>query len=128
MMKRRNFLLFSALGAGAVALPLWYFKFRAQGYNSLLYEPEYLSYILDEAAIGELGTSYRKQNPEEASEPELISLLPESGKAMDDSGLKQIRKRIKTDYEEGAIVCLDGWLLSKTEARQCALFAIHQKS
>lgn len=127
-MKRRNFLLYSALGATSIALPVWYFKYRPEPHDPILYEPEYLSYFLDGASIYELGASYRRQIPEEAAEAALVALLPKEGEAMDDSGLKQIREQIKNDYQDGAIVCIDGWLLSKTEARQCALYSIHQKS
>lgn len=33
-------------------------------------------------------------------------------------------ERIRSDFAEGDVVKLDGWLLSRTEARICALYAL----
>ena len=35
-----------------------------------------------------------------------------------------LRQRVSRDFEEGRVVCLDGWVLSVTEVELCALFAI----
>jgi hypothetical protein len=34
---------------------------------------------------------------------------------------ENIRRLIRDDYDEGRTVCVDGWILSITEARLCAL-------
>ena len=36
---------------------------------------------------------------------------------------ESLEKKIKTDFETGNIVLVDGWVLSISEARQCALFS-----
>jgi len=35
-----------------------------------------------------------------------------------------ISVQIRNDFEEGRVVCLDGWILAVTEARLCALAAL----
>ena len=37
-----------------------------------------------------------------------------------------LERRIKEDYETGNIVTIEGWILSATEGRQCALFSLIQ--
>ena len=36
----------------------------------------------------------------------------------------QIDRRIRSDYREGRIETIEGWVLSRTEARLCALAAL----
>jgi len=127
-MKRRNFLVFSALGITSVAIPIWYYKYRPLSYDGLTLEPEYLSHIMDEQSIYDLGSLYREQTPGERSERELLSLLPAQDETSNDALLAEIRKDITVDYENDDVICIDGWILSKTEARQCALFSLNHKS
>lgn len=37
---------------------------------------------------------------------------------------EELRKRIRGDYQHSRCVCVDGWILSITEARLCALVAL----
>ncbi|MGB5404483.1 MAG: hypothetical protein WBN13_10950 [Robiginitalea sp.] len=127
-MKRRNFLVFSALGITSVAIPIWYYKYRPLSYDGLILEPEYLSYIMDGQSIYDLGSLYLEQTPGERSERELLSLLPAQDETSNDALLAEIRKDITVDYENDDVICIDGWILSKTEARQCALFSLNHKS
>ncbi len=76
----------------------------------------------------DLGSVYREQTPGERSEKELLSLLPAQDETSNDALLAEIRKEIKLDYENDNVICIDGWILSKTEARQCALFSLNHKS
>lgn len=127
-MKRRNFLVFSALGITAVATPIWFYKYRSLSYDELILEPEYLSYILDGQSIYAIGSLYREQTPGESSEGELLSLIPGRDGTSDDALLAEIRKDIVIEYRNGDTICIDGWILSRTEARQCALFSLNHKS
>ena len=127
-MKRRNFLVFSALGITSAAIPIWYYKYRPLSYDGLILEPEYLSYIMDGQSMYDLGSVYREQTPGERSEKELLSLLPAQDETSNDALLAEIRKEIKLDYENDNVICIDGWILSKTEARQCALFSLNHNS
>ena len=74
------------------------------------------------AIIGEV---YLTQFVEERSTDMLMSKIRES--LRNDTkciGTQALLRRIREDFECGDIVNLHGWLLSRTEARVCALFTI----
>lgn len=76
--------------------------------------PDFLSHICDGATLRQLGDAYRAQYPAEASQEKLIELLKP---AVTDGA-------IRADYANGHIVTVKGWVLSRTEARQCALYSL----
>ncbi len=124
-MKRRNFILLSAAGVAAAGTSYWYLNYYSQEHNRSIIEPESLSYIWDRETIIAMGKNYRKQFPMEANETSLVKLL--STDIDEDSGAIEIlKKEIKNDFEKGNTIMIDGWILSVTEARQCALFSIIQ--
>jgi len=124
-MQRRNFILLSAAAVAAVGTSYWYLNYYNQECNSSIVEPKSLSYIWDRDTIISVGTNYRKQLPEENNEKSLIKLL--SDNTNDDiSAIEVLKKEIKNDFEKGNTVMINGWILSVTEARQCALFSIIQ--
>ena len=122
-MNRKNFILLATTGAAALAIPAWYFKLRTPDYNTALAEPGMLSYIWDDATIRAIGESYRKQFPDENSKRKLINLLSDNPTATTEVLARAVDSQIHTDYENEDIVMLDGWMLSLTEARQCALYS-----
>ena len=124
-MKRKNFILLSGLGISAIAIPTWYFNYNELEYDSSLKNPEFLSNFLDNESIIEIGKLYLKQVPNENSERNLVSLLP-IGDFSDNNAVEIIQQQITDDYKSGATIIIDGWILSKTEARQCALFSLTQ--
>lgn len=125
-MKRRNFILLSTGGVAALAIPTWYNLYGPFDYNPLLVEPELLSYIWDNNTISEIGQNYRQLFPNENTERRLVSLLTEHISSDSISFNEEVNNQIQEDYKDGRIVMLDGWLLSVTEARQCALFSLTQ--
>lgn len=122
-MKRRNFILVTAGGIAALAIPSWYYIFGPH-YKNLLAEPELLSYIWEEQTIEKVGKQYLKMNSEENSEEVLSKLLSENTSPNSFGLREELNQLIKEDYESDHIVMLDGWILSETEARQCALFSL----
>ena len=124
-MKRKNFILLSGLGISAIAIPTWYFNYSELEYDSSLKNPEFLSNFLDNESIIEIGKLYLKQVPNENSERKLVSILP-VGDFSDNNTVEIIQQQITDDYKSGATIIIDGWILSKTEARQCALFSLTQ--
>ncbi|SDB52185.1 hypothetical protein SAMN03097699_1885 [Flavobacteriaceae bacterium MAR_2010_188] len=125
-MKRRQFILFSVLGISAIAIPTWCFKFYTPEYDQLLTEPELLSHIWDGTTIGEIGEAYGKKFPNENSERKLAKLLSDYASTVDSTKTIEIlRHQIKEDYRQNNTVMIDGWILSRTEARQCALFSFN---
>jgi hypothetical protein len=82
----------------------------------------------------EIGKAYQQQAKNENDEPALIKLLStnEQGKpineTMDSSSIAAIlNQKIQQDFQQNRIVVANGWVLSVTEARQCALFSLTEK-
>jgi hypothetical protein len=113
-MKRRDFVLV-AVGIGAVSTAAYYF-FGDVKYNPGLAEPPTVSLIWDDETINTIGNRYRKDFPSEDGARTLVKLLGDSPDAMD--------QKIADDFKKGNIVVVEGWILSVTEARQCALASI----
>jgi hypothetical protein len=85
--------------------------------------------IVDHAAARRLGRLYIRQVPAEDDPRTLARLtlaLPETQQAdaidLDHNSLRvRLDARVREDFASGATVQLDGWVLSRTEARLCAL-------
>ena len=124
-MDRRTFLQISAVGAVAISLPMVQCKPRP---NELLEFPATLSSLCDEKTIRELGVAYLQKHPGENKTSTLQGLLLEgyAGKGTEDvdaiSAL--LDNKIHTDFKNSRTVILKGWVLSLTEARQCALYSL----
>lgn len=72
------------------------------------------------ASAAVIGRAYLDRYEEEASPRVLERSIRESlGKQSPDAGV--LLQRIRRDFDTGDTVRLDGWLLSRTEARLCAL-------
>ena len=86
----------------------------------------------DLKTLKEIGTAYRGQTASETDADKLATLLltDSSGKPVssesDHSFVQSLmRKNIEHDFETGNIVIVKGWILSVTEARQCALLFVN---
>lgn len=69
----------------------------------------------------EVGRRYLAQHRAEADREVLVDLV---GERLDPSAGRlpeQIAASIRADFRDGGVVFVDGWLLSHTEARLCAL-------
>lgn len=95
-----------------------------------LQQPWFLAHLFDQDTLRALGLAYRTANPAEDSVSELTRLLRTSPGMPGDSlaGQEVLRRQLQTevvdDFSAGHIAVVDGWLLSATEARQCALFSL----
>lgn len=114
-MNRRTFLNLSASGAVALSLPWVGCHPGGNARVNALAHPDFLAHICDDATIKAIGTTYRSQTSTEAQQDRLIQLL---------SASKDLEKDIQADYSSGRIVIIKGWVLSLTEARQCALYSL----
>jgi hypothetical protein len=81
--------------------------------------------------IREIGDAYRDLNSRENDADRLASLiradLPEGVATNQSPGSKlyaALDRQIRSDFKHGRTVELRGWILSVTEARQCALYSI----
>lgn len=122
-MKRRKFIFLSTTAALAAGTAYWYFKPP----DYALEDPRILSHILDDNAIVEIGKAYRRHRPEEDSAETLLHLLS-SDNTGGNSDVSKVTHKIANDFEKGNTLIMDGWVISVTEARQCALFSIKKSN
>ena len=82
-------------------------------------EPALLSLFRDKQAAARLGRAYLEGRPS----ADLASLewpsLPAGGALR-----RRVARQIRADFAAGRVVCVQGWLLSETEARICAMAAL----
>lgn len=116
-MKRRDFIITAAAGISIVSVSIYYLLNDVE-YDSALAQPRSLSLIWDAKTIHAIGDQYRANTPNESSEQPLVKLLNDAASG---SGLEE---NITNDFATGKIVLVDGWILSITEARQCALSSL----
>ncbi|HYC27540.1 MAG TPA: hypothetical protein VEB42_01975, partial [Chitinophagaceae bacterium] len=98
-MKRRRFILLSLTAAGAAGLP-----FAGCSPHGA---PEILSKLCDERTMLEIGREYLQEHPHESDRNTLKKLTRSAD--------------VRAEFRNGNIVVVKGWVLSITEARQCAL-------
>jgi hypothetical protein len=123
-MQRRTFIHLSAYTAIAITLPLmdgcnW------ESADKILSQPLLFSHLVDGKTISETGQAYRKLFPAEDNQATLNQLLLGSNPSSDKKLIqKQLDERVDLDFRAGKTVTAMGWVLSITEARQCALYSI----
>lgn len=130
-MKRRTFLLTTtAVTLGVISVPIIkYYNKHTKSYDPLIM-PYDLSRFCDEKAIREIGIQYRKLVTPEDNKNILKEMLlaNESGRLIETSDklavLELIDKKVRKDFSDHNIHVITGWVISTTEARQCALFSL----
>ena len=122
-MKRRNFFLLSLAGVATVAVPSYFIWNNRNIKKNLLYEPRILTSILEPSDIVDIGRIYREQFPEINHKKKLRNFLIENEDRENKDLEIILEATIKKDFQTGNTVVLDGWILSETEAIQCALFS-----
>ena len=125
-MKRRNFFLLSLAGLATMAVPSYCVWKESNEKKNPLYEPRILTTILEPSDIVEMGRMYCSQFPDNGLEEKLQGLLTDNVNTDTDNLASALEQEVKKDYETGNTVILDGWILSETEAVQCALFSISE--
>ena len=128
-MKRKIFIASAAVIT--VGLPVVYYlkKYKRKN-NNPLFTPDLLSNFCDEKAIRQIGLEYRMQAPLEDGKQKLTDLLltDNNEKKMNISDKILISKlidyKIHEDFFRFNITIINGWVISLTEARQCALFSL----
>jgi hypothetical protein len=109
-MKRSAFIFLTLAGTASLAIP----SIGCRHEPDPLAHPDFLSHVCDAATIARIGEAYRNQVPDEAQKDKLIGLLK--------AGIDP--RHIQAEYAAGNTVILKGWVLSLTEARQCALYSL----
>lgn len=100
---------------------------RASGQSarSILAHPHLLEIFRDDPLVRTLGTRYREMTPAENDAETLMrAILADAAKEKSGPLAAQLQARVQQDFAQGRTVTLHGWILSVTEARQCALFSL----
>ena len=119
-MSRRTFIALIVVGLGIGAIPVVR-RIRRSKYEPLI-EPLIIASILTKDEIHELGKTYINHFPEENSIDVLDTKLRTHHEA-NQPIQEHIAKKIAADFKSDNTIMIEGWILSITEARQCALFS-----
>lgn len=130
-MNRRAFIFLSAVGISALGAgfsKVLHAEFRKE--NSYA-RPRVLSQLCDDDTIESIGRAYLESDVTAKDRHELMRELCGRPINADSLGSKDlmsiqahIENSIKRDFETRNTLVLRGWVLSLTEARQCALYTI----
>ena len=130
-MQRRKFLHVSAVGTTAIVFTGISCGYRHASFYNILDKPGQLSGICDLNALREIGKAFRLQTPGETSVDKLADLLSADvagnkiSSSSDDLFIQNLMKqKIKHDFETDNTVIVNGWVITVTEARQCALLYV----
>ena len=82
--------------------------------------------VLGADVVRDIGRRYRVAFADESSAPRLRASIGAShaGTGLIGRTQQSVADQVRTDFAEGRIVIVNGWVLSVTEARQCALYSI----
>jgi hypothetical protein len=128
-MNRRNFLLTGAAGVGLTTVSLLSSCEPSIVSREVLHLPGTAGKFCSEKELIQMGKEYMSAHPDEAGRnrlyTQLLSVLPQEAKTADKKTLAGLLANQKLkDFSNGDVVVLSGWVLSLTEARQCALYTL----
>jgi hypothetical protein len=123
-MKRRDFLGLAAVGAAGLVLPAAARSSRTLPPSAQLH---LLTFLHDEQRVRDIGRSYRELVPHEDNAGFLADAIlgPQSGPVPAALAVP-LDRQVREDFAQGRTVKVNGWIVSVTEARQCALYSLHQ--
>ena len=113
------------LAAGFLtSLPVPLFRTKSSS-HAIYSQPDILRLFDDPSEIVEIGYAYLNHAPEYSNAELLIQSIDhrlryDNSQALD----KVISSQVKKDFVEGDTIQLNGWILSYTEAQQCALYCL----
>lgn len=125
-MKRRPILMALALaGLGAATRP--FSALAALAPHEGLHAGDLLQALSHRASAARVGQAYLGAYPEEAELERLVRQL-ESALASPPRSRRALRERlgatVRQDFADGRTVRVQGWVLSRTEARLCGVAAL----
>jgi len=123
-MNRRNFVLLTSAGVAALAIPTLVYTMHKNPIDELLFQPQSLAKIWDTDTMNIIGLDYMLKVPKENRERILVKRLMGKSGSESENLATRLEKQIRNDFTTGNMVMVDGWILSVTEARQCALFSL----
>lgn len=120
-MKRRRFSIITSIAVTGFFVPV--LSCNSDIIN-VLSNPNSLLSIMNNDELEIIGIEYLNKFPQEAKQEVLVKLIYDN--YPDDISNFEleylIQEKITLDFEKNNIVVLNGWILSKAEARQCALY------
>jgi len=129
-LKRSTFIYYSLVGTAVIAVPSLRCSNRNESLKALQ-QPAFLSHICDAKTLDGIGKTYKDEFPKQSSAEQLTQLLlaDDSGKVISKNSdhsliTSFLNKKIEEDFQKGRTVVINGWVLSETEAQQCALFSL----
>jgi hypothetical protein len=124
MLDRRRFLKL-AVGGAALGLATAGCAAGAGYDDAALARPELLA-AMGSDTLRAIGARYRETSPRERDVPSLrgaiLASRPISARLF--GVAHPVADLVRDDFVQGRTVVVDGWVLSLTEARQCALFSL----
>ena len=89
-----------------------------------LAEPRLLEILHDHRIVLEVGRRYRALVPQEDNAAALVQAILAQPDESTATLRLHLEEQVRRDFDSGRTVTLNGWILSVTEARQCALFSL----
>ena len=121
MLDRRQFLSAAAGSAALTFMEGRRVEHDATSDLHALARPELLG-ALGANAVREIGEAYRALVPAESDRASLETALRADLRAARSSSEDPVR----ADFAAGRVIVVRDWVLSRTEARQCALFSVRE--
>jgi hypothetical protein len=115
-MKRRSFIQNTAATLLATCLPGRLLALTSATCWHDYAHPDLLQIIDNEREVVGIGMSYRRLHPGLDTPESLAAEIRASAS-------HPIAEQVRADFGEGKTIQLNGWILSLTEARQCALYS-----
>jgi hypothetical protein len=124
-MKRRAFIGLAAAGTAGLVLPAT--ARISESFSPAPLNPRLLDVLHDERLVRNIGRRYRDMAPEENNARVLadVILAPQPG-TVPAALSARLDQQVQDDFARGRTVNVNGWILSVTEARQCALYSMQQ--
>jgi hypothetical protein len=135
-LKRRTFVYLTIAGAAAFITPFSACRQTTESLTKTLGTPDLLASLLDDKTVREIGSLYRVRVSDEAPQDKLVAALlasvggrqNQSNSEAERAGLVQkLNNAVRNDFANGQIITIKGWVLSQTEARQCALYSLSKQ-
>jgi hypothetical protein len=118
-MKRREFIGLAAVGAAGIVLP------ATASFLPAPPHPRLLEILHDEQIVRDIGLRYREMAPGENNARLLAAAILAEQDGTVSAALSARRDaQVKNEFTLGHTVKVNGWILSVTEARQCALYSM----
>jgi len=124
-MQRRSFVSALMVSLAASAVPVFALSGDLHIDVGQLADPELSKLRVGSGGIIKLGRTYRHQVPKENSIQVLTERLLSGKLSLFPADLNALlAEQVREDFTCGDTVQLMGWILSRTEARQCAIYSL----